>query len=163
MIGLDDLSVVSNQLNRIPHNVSEIVKRCSFGFPTVIRSFPVLDGKPFPTLYWLTCPFMRSEISKIESNGGIKKYEEMLSKSKELLDLQIKAHLEANKRIRSIAGDGMKDLFKGGMGGIKDFRHVKCLHMHVAYHLGGIENPVGKGVLSEIKMECKDGICGKGG
>ncbi|BBJ27181.1 DUF501 domain-containing protein [Athalassotoga saccharophila] len=163
MIELEDLSVVSIQLNRIPKNVSEVVRRCSFGFPVVIRSFPILDGKPFPTLYWLTCPFMRSEISKIESNGGIKRYEEILSNSKELLDLQIEAHLKANEKIKSFVDENVKDLFKGGMGGIKDFRHVKCLHMHVAYHLGGIKNPVGESVLSEIKMECEDGICGKGG
>ncbi len=163
MIDLEDLSVVLIQLNRIPKNALEVVRRCSFGFPTVIKSFPILDGKPFPTLYWLTCPFMRTQISKIESNGGIKRYEELLFSSQRLLDLEIKAHLEANEKIRSLVGEDFKDFFGGGMGGIKDFRHVKCLHMHVAYHLGGIKNPVGEDVLSSIKMECEDGICGKGG
>lgn len=158
MMDLRDFATITSQLKRIPKNAIEVVKRCSYGFPVVIKSFPISDGKPFPTLYWLTCPFMRAEISKIESNGGIRRYESFIS-SGELFHSHVQAHLLANRQVMNLVDDDMKHFFTGGMGGIRDFRHVKCLHMHVAYHLGGIENPVGAGVLSEIKMECESGIC----
>ncbi|MGC8544460.1 MAG: DUF501 domain-containing protein [Athalassotoga sp.] len=161
MISNEEMKIVTNQIGRVPENALNVAKYCSYGFPTVIKSYPLLDGKPFPTLYWLTCPFLRDEISKMESDGWIKRYEEMISKSSEFSNLQIKAHELAKKDVIDLLqDDDLKIKFTGGMGGIRNFNHVKCLHMHVAYHLGGIENPVGRSVLSKISQtECKSGIC----
>lgn len=88
----EDLKIVSAQLERYPKNVLEVSYRCSFGFPMVIKSKPVLEGKPFPTIYWLTCPYLRYRVSQLEANGDIPKYEKLLSSSKNLFDLQLKAH-----------------------------------------------------------------------
>ncbi len=161
MIASKELEIITRQIKRTPENAITVVKYCSYGFPMVIESFPILNGKPFPTLYWLTCPFLRNEISKMESDGWIKRYEETIAKSSEFLNSQIKAHELAKKNVMDLLQDDVLRMkFIGGMGGTRNFKHVKCLHMHVAYHLGGIENPIGKSVLSKInRLECKNGIC----
>ncbi len=164
-ISNEDMKIVSYQLGRTPKNVVRVVKRCSYGFPTVIESKSILEGKPFPTVYWLTCPFLRYAISQIESLGGISRFEGILSTSPEVYTKHVESHLKAKAKAVELADKNVQvieNLKKRGMGGISDFKHVKCLHMHVAYHLGGIENPVGKMVLSELKdLECENGWCGK--
>lgn len=51
-------------------------------------------------------------------------------------------------------------LSKVGSGGIKNLTTVKCLHLHLADHLAGVDNPVGEGVLELIdKRECDDRRC----
>ncbi len=163
---VQDLKIVSAQLGREPKNVLKVAKRCSFGFPVVVESSPMLNGKPFPTIYWLTCPFLIKAISVLESDGGIPRYEEILSGSSELYGEHVDSHLRARKKAMELAGSApagvLKRLETCGMGGIKDLEHVKCLHMHTAYHLGGIENPIGKGVISELACtECDDALCSK--
>ncbi len=164
----EDLKIISAQLERFPKNVLEVSRRCSYGFPVVVKSKPVLNGKPFPTIYWLTCPYLRYHISKLEAKGKIIEYERLLSSSQRLFELQIKAHLraqsEAVELIKDVKDDEwiVKRLKDGGMGGISDFSHLKCLHLQVAYHLGGIENPVGRLVLEEIgQLECENAWCKK--
>ena len=160
-----DLKLISAQLERFPKNVLEVSQRCSYGFPVVIKSKPILEGKPFPTIYWLSCPFLRYKISQLETEGYIPKYEKLLASSPRLLSLQVRAHLRAQKEAIELAGEKgwiRERLSSGGMGGISNFSHIECLHLHVAYHLGGIENPVGKMVLEEIgKKECENALCKK--
>lgn len=162
----EDIKIVARQIGRIPKNIIRIVRRCSCGFPVVIESHSVLEGKPFPTVYWLTCPYLRYQISKLESNGGVKRFETLLSESLELYAKHVEAHLKASERAIELARNAscsvIERLSRCGMGGIADFKHVKCLHMHVAYHIGGIKNPVGEMVLSELKsVECDDCVCEK--
>ncbi len=164
-ISNEDLKIVSHQLERTPKNVMKIVYRCSYGFPVVIESKTVLEEKPFPTVYWLTCPFLRYAISKVESNGGVSRFENILLTSPEFYVEHVEAHLKARIKAIDLADENVQvieRLKKRGMGGISDFKHIKCLHMHVAYHLGGIENPVGKMVLKELKnLECENCLCEK--
>lgn len=164
---VQDLKIVSAQLGRVPKNVISVAKRCSFGYPVAVQSSPILDGKPFPTIYWLTCPFLIKKISSLESSGGIPKYEKLISDSPELYGEHLSSHRKAKEKAVELAGSDapegiLKRLGRCGMGGIEDFSHVKCLHMHTAYQLGGIENPVGRGVVAEIGgLECEDGFCSK--
>ncbi|MDY6895845.1 MAG: DUF501 domain-containing protein, partial [Thermotogota bacterium] len=53
-VSKEDLIIIEKQLGRCVSNVLTIEKRCIYGYPQVIKSFPLKDGKPFPTLYWLT-------------------------------------------------------------------------------------------------------------
>lgn len=161
-----DIKIVSRQLGRKPKNITKIVHRCSYGFPVVIESYSVLEGKPFPTIYWLTCPYLRYQISKLESNGGVTKFENLLSKSSKLYAEHVSAHLKSKKRAIELAQNApssvIERLSNCGMGGITDFEHIKCLHMHVAYHIGGIKNPVGRMILFKLKsVECNSNICKK--
>ncbi len=162
----EDIKIVSHQLGRTPKNIIQIARRCSYGFPVVIESSPVLEGKPFPTIYWLTCPYLRYQVSRLESNGGVARFEGLLSKSPKLYAEYVEAHLKSKEKAVELAQNApnsvLKRLSKCGMGGIEDFEHIKCLHMHVAYHIGGIKNPVGRMILCELKnVECNNGICEK--
>ncbi len=159
-----DLKVISFQLERTPKNILKVVLRCSYGYPMVIKSKPVLDGKPFPTLYWLTCPFLRYKLSQLEADGYIPKYEKILSNSSEMRVEEIAAHFKAREEaLKLVEEEWIKESLKRrGMGGISNFSHIKCLHLHVAYHLGGIRNPVARMALDEIgSAECLDKWCEK--
>jgi len=154
---LSDEEIVEKQLGRKVKNLRRVVKRCKYGYPIVVESFPLKDGKPFPTLYWLTCIFLRREISRLESEGWIKKFEDRIKSDKEFFEKVRKAHEEVRKRrVKILPKEVQWDvLIKSGTGGIKDPRIVKCLHLHTADFLAGIENPIGEMVLKMLeKTEC---------
>ena len=156
-----DIEVVRAQLLRNDIHFSEVVYRCSFGFPAVIKSFPGKNGKPFPTLYWLTCPHLRKEVARLEEKGWIRKFEEMIQKDGDFKDRLFKAHEEIIKRrSEMIKDDSIRRLLGGvGSGGLRDFTKVKCLHLHLADFLAGVDNPVGEKVWKMIeKKECDDGV-----
>ncbi len=67
-----DAAVVAGQLGRAPHAMSLVAARCRFGFPTVVEDLPFsADGRPFPTLYYCTCPTLVAAVSRLESDGGV--------------------------------------------------------------------------------------------
>ena len=152
-----DEKIVEKQLGRKITNLKKVVKRCKYGYPVVIESFPLKEGKPFPTLYWLTCIFLKKEISRLESEGWIKKFEEKLKKDDKFLESMKKAHEEIRRRrIKNLPKEVEWDiLLKTGTGGIKDPKVVKCLHLHAADFLAGVENPIGEAVIKMLKKtEC---------
>jgi len=160
-----DLSIISFQLERKIDNAICVLKRCSYGFPVVILSYPIRDGKPFPTIHYLTCPYLRKEVSKLEERGFIKKYEEIIENSPELKARLVSAHDDVvQKRISLLKPTDIvwKDMLSSvGSGGIRNRSTIKCLHLHLADFLAGIDNPVGEMVYNQIeKKECIDGICG---
>jgi exopolyphosphatase/guanosine-5'-triphosphate,3'-diphosphate pyrophosphatase len=122
------------------------VARCGPGHPLVIRNRPVDDeGHPFPTVYWLTCPDTVKAVSRLESEGWIKRLEQQAE-----IDAQLGAGLrtahEAYARERGRMHPGAE-----GWGGVAGSSHgVKCLHAHYAYHLGGGEDPIGAWVAERL-------------
>jgi len=156
-LGGDDLKVVKRQLGKDIYNFRRVIRRCSRGFPVVIESFPEKEGKPFPTLHWLTCPYLRKGVSKLESNGWIKKFEEMVQKDKDFRKSLIKAHLQVKEKREKLTKDeAIRALLKNvGSGGIRDLTKVKCLHLHLADFLAGVDNPIGRVVWEMIEeKEC---------
>ena len=156
-MGSGDLEVVERQLGRKIDNFRRVVKRCKWGFPMVIESFPEKNGKPFPTLYWLTCPHLRKEVSKLESDGWIRKFQEMIQKDGTFRERLMKAHLQVMmEREKLVEDEEIKDVLREvGSGGIRDLTKVKCLHLHLADFLSGVDNPIGEMVWSMIyEKEC---------
>ena len=156
-MGSGDLEIVRRQLKRDIDNFRKVVKRCKWGFPVVIESLPEKEGKPFPTLYWLTCPHLRKEVAKLESKGWIRKFEEIIKKDEIFREKLVRAHLQVAKRREAlIKNDKVREALRGvGSGGIRDLTKVKCLHLHLADFLAGVENPVGEMVWIMIdKREC---------
>jgi exopolyphosphatase / guanosine-5'-triphosphate,3'-diphosphate pyrophosphatase len=138
---------VAEQLGREPLTEFSVVARCGDGHPLVIRNHPVdRNGKPFPTLYWLTCPAAAKSVARVESEGWIKQLEER-SRS----DPEFGAALdEAHRRYAVERGHwapGAKAW--GGVGGSR--AGVKCLHAHYANHLAGGGDPVGAWVASRVE------------
>ena len=67
-----DAAVVAGQLGRAPHAMSAVASRCPFGFPAVVEDLPYDGrGRPFPTLYYCTCPTLVAAVSRLESDGGV--------------------------------------------------------------------------------------------
>ena len=116
------------------------------GHPLVIRNRPVdPEGNPFPTLYWLTCPEAVAAVSRLESDGWIKRLAHQAEADPDFRIALRRAHEEyANERDRIHPGARAW----GGVGGAA--RGIKCLHAHYAYHLAGGADPVGTWVAGKL-------------
>jgi hypothetical protein len=125
----------------------------------VIEVLPFVKGAPFPTLYWLTCPILKKEISHIEKDGWIERFEKELfspgSSNNTLLqehhknyrDQRVKLFNESSLNWEEVPEAMAKIIKETGIGGISDFNHIKCFHLHYAHHLAD-KNIVGQ-ILDE--------------
>ncbi len=121
-----------------------VVVRRRDGRPVVIENEPHLrDGTPMPTLYWLVDAELNDAVSRLESEGGVHRYED-------LVDPEELARAHEDYRRRREAATLRTDLVQasGGVGGTRV--GVKCLHAHLANHLAGHRDPVGALVAAEI-------------
>ena len=72
----DDLERVEALLGRRPAGSFEVVVRDETGDPVVLRNAPLLDnGRPMPTRFWLVGDRIRRAVSRLESEGGVKRAE----------------------------------------------------------------------------------------
>ena len=79
MLSEQDYQTVKHQLGRSPRGAKRVV--CygkAKGEPQVIEVHPLVEGKPFPSLFWLTCPRLHKAIAKIEQTAWIKHLENKL-------------------------------------------------------------------------------------
>ncbi len=132
-------AVLSAQLGREARGAPAVVHRCVFGLPTVARVQPRLeDGTPFPTVFWLTCPVLRSRVGRLEADHAMVGLNTRLDDEPELA----RAYADASERyiaLRDELGDPLPgDPSAGGMP-----KHIKCLHVHAAHHLATGDNPIG--------------------
>jgi len=66
--------------------------RCSHGYPQVLRVRPLIDGKPFPTLYWLSCPHLVGDVDRLEADDWIDRLERRMSDDPWLQAVMNEAH-----------------------------------------------------------------------
>lgn len=152
---MDERRVVAAQISREPRSVVDVVARCSFGLPTVIKVPPHLDdGTPFPTTFWLTCPLASRRIGRLEADGGVKKAEVRIDRDPEFAAAYQQA-MDRYEIERDALIDDEAPLHRpsGGVGGTR--RGVKCLHAHYADHAAGNTNPVGADSAAKIEpLDC---------
>ncbi len=111
-----------------------------------------LTIEPFPTMYWLTHPHLRTLISQleIEPKHNVKTVEDKLSSSTDNLIAMSKAHESYGKARWQLLTDedrietknrNWSDALgiKRGVAGIRNFEAVKCLHAHAAHYLAQCE------------------------
>lgn len=111
----------------------------------MIETFPLVDGKPFPTLYWLTCVRASQAIGGLEAAGRMRELTERLRS-----DEAFAAEFAAAERDYVSRRDELHRLEDaGGIGGGPSDR-VKCLHAHYAHHLVCGCNPVGAWVDEQL-------------
>ena len=84
-----DLAVVARQLGRegpdAVHPISRIVVRCPWQLPAIVEDMPYDSaGRPFPTLFYLTCPTAAAAVHRVESAGALTKLAARLDESSEL-------------------------------------------------------------------------------
>jgi uncharacterized protein len=142
-----DLEAVTALLGRVPNGEFTVAVRRADGGPVVIANHPYLrSGEPMPTRYWLVDPEIRTLVSRLESQGGVRTAE--LEVDPEALRL---AHARyAAERDALILKDQVGPRPYGGVGGTR--RGVKCLHAHVAWWLAGGDDPVGEWVSSQVDL-----------
>ena len=159
--------MVTGQLGRRPHPVSRVLTRCPFGFPAVVEDLPYgCDGRPFPTLYYCTCPTLVGAVSVLESAGGVAAWE-AAAESDEALAASLAAATAATRRRRRALArravfpplDGGASL-TGGIGGVRDARRLKCLHAHVATALARPGYALGEAIFAGVSRPwCDDRRC----
>ena len=156
---MDDLGIVTRQLGReLTCNMAP-VSRCTAGFPVVVRNEPVTrDGVPFPTLYWLTCPSLCTDISRLEASGAVVDFERLLQ-SPETRTALLASDLAYRRERVEDGGAAGTALLEVGIAGNRDPLHIKCLHAHAADFLAAGLNPIGEKVLERAPMPIDCRIC----
>jgi uncharacterized protein len=144
--GDHDVAVLTRLLGREPRAGFEVVVRNAAGDPVVIRNAPLLDdGTPMPTRFWLVDPDLSRRVARLESAGGVRAAETAVA-----ADEIVSAHERyALERDSALASDHTGPRPSGGVGGTG--RGVKCLHAHLAYHLAGGDDPVGRWVEEHLE------------
>ena len=141
-----DVAVLTELLGRVPRAGFEVVVRNGAGDPVVIRNAPLLDdGTPMPTRYWLVDPDLSLRVARLESTGGVRAAEAAVEP--EALGSAHERY--ARERDAALAADHSGPRPSGGVGGTA--RGVKCLHAHLAYHLAGGDDPVGRWVEANLQ------------
>jgi uncharacterized protein len=141
-----DVAVLTQLLGRVPRAGFEVVVRNPHGDPAVIRNAPLFDdGTPMPTRYWLVDPELSLRVARLESAGGVRAAEAAVAAD----DLGAAHERYARERDAALGPDHVGPRPSGGVGGTG--RGVKCLHAHLAYHLAGGDDPVGRWVEENLQ------------
>jgi hypothetical protein len=138
-----DRALVERQLGRPPRAFRRVVVRCPFGRPAVTEQEPYDDrGEPFPTTYWLTCPHLVAQVSRVEAAGGVERWTRAAGEDPELAASLERANGE-QRRLRPELDLGIGGA-RAGAGSLK------CLHAHVAFALAQPGYELGERVLAEL-------------
>jgi uncharacterized protein len=150
---MDDGRVVSWQLGRPAKPFRRVAVRCPYGFPAVTEQAPFDDdGRPFPTTYYLTCPWLVAAIARLEAAGGVERWS-----LKAASDPELRASLErADREQRELRPE-----LDVGIGGTREPGKLKCLHAHAAFALARPGYELGEAVVAEAgETWCPDARCG---
>lgn len=131
-----------------------MARRCLCGNPQVLETYPRLDdGTPFPTLYWLSCRKLSSQIGTLEATGLMAEVNRRLAEHGDLFE-SLKSSTEALvSRRNDLEVLGPADHPGGGP------ERIKCLHAHTAHHLVSGDNPVGEAALVALQWEDPKNPC----
>lgn len=150
---MSERDTVAAQIGRDPRGEVEVAARCVFGLPSVVRTAPVLeDGTPFPTLYYLVCPMAVRAVGRLEANGTMARYEELLGTDEGVSAAYERAH-ERYIAERDAVAVLDQPMSAGGMP-----TRVKCLHALYAHELADA-NPIGALVREEVEPLGCPGPC----
>ena len=152
---MDDREVVARQLGRRPRAFRRVVVRCPWGLPAVTEQAPYTDGgEPFPTTYWLTCPYLVEAVSRLEAAGGVERWSEAVARDRELC-ASLERATEEQRALRRALAEGERGSDDGaslglGIGGSGSPRHLKCLHAHAAFALARPGYDLGARILEDV-------------
>jgi uncharacterized protein len=161
---MDDRAVVAQQLGRTPRAFRRVVVRCPFGRPAVTEQEPYdVDGRPFPTTYYLTCRHLVAAVSRLEAAGGVERWSEAVAG-----DPGLRAGLdratEEQRAVRRELAAGRTGTDDGaslalGIGGSRNPSQLKCLHAHVAFALARPGYELGDRILAELDGPWPERCC----
>jgi uncharacterized protein len=137
--GSRDREAVRRQLGREPRPF-RVAARCPFGLPSVIENE---RARNMPTSFWVTCPSLVADISRVESTGGVR---------------------EAGKAVGAEAVEEIHDehraLYGTRVAGVREGGNVKCLHAFTALELAGaVPNVVAEWTLERLESPYPESAC----
>ena len=146
--------MVSWQLGRPARSFRRVAVRCAHGFPAVTEQPPFGDdGKPFPTTYYLTCPWLGAAIARLEAAGGVDRFGREAADDPEMGESLVAADAE-QRRIRPELDVGIAGTRRPGA--------LKCLHAHAAFALARPQYELGERILAEAGDRwCPDARCAR--
>jgi hypothetical protein len=147
-----DRRIVARQLGRRPRAFRRVAVRCSYGRPAVTeQSAYDRDGRPFPTTFYVTCPHLVAQLSRLEAAGGVDRWTRAAAADPELSGSLRRAQAE-QRRIRPE--------LPVGIGGSSREGSLKCLHAHGAFALARPGYTLGERILAEAEpLFPHDGCC----
>jgi hypothetical protein len=146
-----DEEIVARQLGRPPRAFRRVAVRCPFGRPAVAEQEPFdADGRPFPTQYYVTCPFLVAAISRLEAAGGVDRWTRAAAADDELGASLTAAHAEQRR---------LRPELDAGIGGSTRSGSLKCLHAHAAFALARPGYELGDHILAELPSLWPDSCC----
>jgi uncharacterized protein len=146
-----DEEVVERQLGRRPRAFRGVAVRCPFGKPAVTEQAPFdADGRPFPTQYYVTCPFLVAAISRLEAAGGVEHWSER-TRDEPRLAASLADAQERQRRLRPELA--------AGIGGATRAGSLKCLHAHAAFALAQPGYLLGEEIVAELPAMWPDTCC----
>jgi hypothetical protein len=131
-----------------------VAARCAYGFPAVTEQAPFgPGGEPFPTTYYLTCPWLVSGIARLEAGGGVERFSRLAASDPELA----RSLAEADDEQRRLRPE-----LDVGIAGTRSRENLKCLHAHAAFALARPNYELGERVLAEAgERWCPDARCAR--
>jgi uncharacterized protein len=138
-----DRALVERQLGRPPRAFRGVVVRCPFGRPAVTEQEPYDEnGEPFPTSYWLTCPYLVAAVSRLEAAGGVERWTQAAAQDAGLGASLERAHADQRE---------LRPELDLGVGGARSGAgSLKCLHAHVAFALARPGYELGDQIVAEL-------------
>jgi hypothetical protein len=149
---VDDKGVVSWQLGRPARAFRRVAVRCPYGFPAVTEQAPYGDdGTPFPTTYYLTCPWLVAGIARVEAAGGVERFSREAALDPVLRESLERADAEQRR---------LRPELDVGIAGTRTPEKLKCLHAHAAFALARPGYELGERIVSEAgEPWCPDARC----
>jgi hypothetical protein len=146
--------VVSWQLGRPARPFRRVAARCAYGFPAVTEQAPFgPDGEPFPTTYYLTCPWLVAGIARLEAGGGVERFSRLAASDPELG----RSLADADEEQRRLRPE-----LDVGIAGTRSRENLKCLHAHAAFALARPDYELGERILAEAgERWCPDARCAR--
>ncbi len=149
---MDDRALAERQLGRPARAFRRVAARCPHGFPAVTEQEPrTTDGTPFPTQFWLTCPWLVAAVSRVEAAGGVARFSGLAA-----VDPALAASLASADRDQR----RLRPELDAGIGGSRNPARLKCLHAHAAFALARPGYQLGERILAEAgERWCADARC----
>jgi hypothetical protein len=146
-----DEEIVARQIGRRPRAFRRVAVRCPFGKPAVTEQAPFDDaGRPFPTQFYVTCPYLVAAISRLEAAGGVERWSEA-ARADERLASSLEAAQAEQRRLRPE--------IDAGIGGSTRTGSLKCLHAHAAFALARPGYELGDRIVAELPSLWPDSCC----
>jgi uncharacterized protein len=149
---MDDQAVVSRQLGRPARAFRRVAVRCVHGFPAVTEQ-PAFtdDGSPFPTTYYLTCPWLVTALARSEADGGVSRWTRAATEDPALGESLARADAEQRR---------LRPELDVGIAGTRTPGALKCLHAHAAFALARPGYELGERIVEEVgERWCPDARC----